>query len=202
MLSILIVIKDFLKRATDIIVGTTALIVFLPIMAICAIIVKTSSHGDLIYCQTRIGRYGKPFRMYKLRTMRDDAEIASGAVWATENDPRVIKQCRWMRLSHVDELPQLINVIKGDMSLVGPRPERLEILIDVEIDDRCKILKRLDVKPGITGLAQIRIGYTTNNSSFRRKLNYDIIYINRRNFFLDIWLMFKTFPKFHDSRAC
>lgn len=195
-------LQNFLKRATDIIIGSIAFIVFLPLMIICAIIVKTSSHGELIYCQTRIGKFGKPFKMYKLRTMRNDAELASGAVWAAENDPRVIKQCRWMRLSHIDELPQLVNVIKGEMSLVGPRPERLEILLNIEIKDRMKIVKRQHVRPGITGLAQIRSGYTQNTSSFLRKLNYDIIYIKKQSFLFDLWLIWKTFPKFRDHRAC
>lgn len=185
----------------DLVIGIVCAIVFLPIFLVCIVIVKISSHGPLIYCQTRVGKFGRPFKMYKLRTMRHNAEAQTGAVWACNNDPRIIPACRWMRVSHMDELPQLINVIKGDMSIVGPRPERLEILLNIDMEDRARIIKRLDVKPGITGLAQIRSGYTVQRSSFLRKLNYDIIYIKRYSPLFDIWIILKTFPKLRDHKA-
>lgn len=116
------------KRATDIVLGFVALVLALPILVASAVIIKLSSKGPILYVQIRSGKDGKPFRMWKLRTMRTDAEKHTGAVWAVDDDPRVVKGCRWMRGSHVDELPQLFNVIVGQMSLVGPRPERPEIL--------------------------------------------------------------------------
>ncbi|HPS53666.1 MAG TPA: sugar transferase [Phycisphaerae bacterium] len=193
--------SDLIKRTLDFIIGTVCAVFFLPIFLICVAIVKFSSPGPVIYCQTRVGRYGRPFKMYKLRTMRHNAESQTGAVWACNNDPRIIPACRWMRLSHMDELPQLINVIRGDMSIVGPRPERLEILLNIDMEDRSKVIRRLDVKPGITGLAQIRSGYTVKRSSFLRKLNYDLIYIKHYSPLFDLWIIFKTFPKLHDNKA-
>jgi hypothetical protein len=108
------------------------LLAALPVLLLCAVLIKLSSRGPVFYVQARVGKGGEIFNMYKLRTMRSDAEIDTGAVWAAKDDPRIIPGCRWMRHSHVDELPQLINVIKGQMSLVGPRPERPGILAELE----------------------------------------------------------------------
>lgn len=189
------------KRMMDLLLGSAALMASLPILTICMILIKCTSRGPVFFSQTRIGRFGLPFRMYKLRTMRNDAEVDTGAVWASDNDPRVIPACRWMRISHMDELPQLWNVIRGEMSLVGPRPERLEIMLGLELEDRFAILRRLDVKPGITGLAQIRSGYDSTVESFQLKLEYDMEYIEKHSFWRDLWIILCTIPRLRDPAA-
>jgi lipopolysaccharide/colanic/teichoic acid biosynthesis glycosyltransferase len=147
-----------------------------------------------------VGKDGKLFRMFKLRTMYTDAEQATGAVWAGQCDPRVIPLCRWMRRSHMDELPQLVNVIRGDMSLVGPRPERPEILADLE-KVYPDIRRRLTVRPGITGLAQVRNGYDTTIEGVRNKLRADLEYIQRRRWSLEIKILAATLSKLNDRTA-
>ncbi|MCK4625510.1 MAG: sugar transferase, partial [Phycisphaerae bacterium] len=142
----------------------------------------------------------KPFRMYKMRTMHIDSEPNAKAVWASDNDPRVICWCRWMRRSHMDELPQLVNVIKGEMSLVGPRPERPEILVELE-KVYPDVRKRLVVRPGITGLAQVRNGYDTNITAFKRKLEADMEYIEHRKWSKELRIMAATIVKLHDREA-
>ncbi len=139
------------KEVADITLGFVAFVLFLPLLALCACLIKLSSRGPVLFRQDRVGKDGRLFTLYKLRTMYVDAESSTGAVWAAKGDPRVIPACRWMRASHVDELPQLISVIQGAMSLVGPRPERPEILNELE-KVYPDIRKRLAVRPGITGL--------------------------------------------------
>ena len=191
---------EIAKEVFDILAGSLALIVFLPVMALCAAIIKLTSRGPLIYRQVRVGKDGEPFTMLKFRTMYADAEAATGAVWAADNDPRVIPACRWMRRSHVDELPQLINVVRGDMSLIGPRPERPEILAELE-KQYPDVRRRLGVRPGITGLAQIRNGYDTTVEAFREKLKADLEYLERRNWLTEFRILAATVTKFHDATA-
>ncbi|HUT61711.1 MAG TPA: sugar transferase [Phycisphaerae bacterium] len=190
------------KEVVDIVLGFIVLVVSLPLLAVCALLIKLSSRGPVFYRQRRVGRGGKVFRMYKLRTMRDDAEARSGAVWAEDNDPRVVPACRWMRRSHVDELPQLINVIKGEMSLVGPRPERPELV--AKLEKACpEFNKRHMVRPGITGLAQLRNGYEASVEGARRKLQVDLEYIEKRNWGTELRILAGTLTKFvndDDSR--
>jgi len=188
------------KEVVDIVLGFIALVLCLPVLAASAVIIKMSSPGPLLYRQRRVGKGGKQFTMYKLRTMYVDAESATGAVWAASGDPRIVPACRWMRRSHVDELPQLINVIRGDMSLVGPRPERPEILGELErlYPD---VKKRQAVRPGITGLAQVRNGYDTTIEAFRAKLEADLEYIERRNWSTEFRIMAATVGKLHDRTA-
>jgi len=186
-------------RAVEIVISSVALLLALPLLLVCAIIVKVSSRGPVIFTQTRVGKDGKTFKMYKLRTMRDNCE-RNGAVWASDDDPRVIKSCRWMRRSHVDELPQLINILRGQMALVGPRPEREDILTDLE-PLYPNIRSRLAVRPGLTGLAQIRWGYDTTPARFRRKLSADLEYIRNRSLSLNLRIIAGTFPKFFDNSA-
>lgn len=188
------------KEIFDIVAGSVLLVLALPVLAVCALIVKLSSRGPALFSQTRVGQDGKPFRMYKLRTMYTDAESASGAVWAAKGDPRVVPTCRWIRRCHADELPQLINVVRGDMSLVGPRPERLEILKELE-KVYPEIRKRLSVRPGITGLAQVRNGYDTSVDAFRDKLRADLEYIERRNWSTELRILTATLTKFNDKTA-
>ncbi len=190
------------KEVVDVILGFILLICFLPILGACALIIKLANRGrgPVLFVQERVGRDGKTFRMYKLRTMRLDAESATGAVWASARDPRVIPACRWMRRTHIDELPQLINVIKGDMSIVGPRPERPEILAQLE-KTYPDVRKRLAVRPGITGLAQIRNGYDTTVSAFRNKLNADLEYIEQQKWSLELRILAGTVAKFNDRQS-
>ena len=188
------------KEVVDVGLGVTALVFAIPIFVVCIVIVKLSSRGPAFFTQVRVGKGGKSFRMYKLRTMYANAESVSGAVWASDDDPRVVAGCRWIRRSHMDELPQLVNVIKGQMSLVGPRPERPEIL-----DELAKaypnIRKRLAVRPGITGLAQIRNGYDTTVEGFRNKLLADLEYIERRKWSMELRILAATVTKLNDKQA-
>ena len=192
--------ERFTKRALDVLLGSVALILSLPLLAVCAVIIKLSSPGPVVLRQRRVGKGGNRFTLYKLRTMRTNAESASRAVWAGDQDPRVVRTCRWMRRSHVDELLQLINVLRGEMSLVGPRPEREEILSALA-GRYPHIRRRLAVRPGITGLAQIRWGYDTTPARFVRKFRADMEYIERQGVFLDLWILLATVPKFVDGRT-
>jgi lipopolysaccharide/colanic/teichoic acid biosynthesis glycosyltransferase len=191
---------EMAKEVLDVIAGTVILLLVLPLLAFCAILIKLSSRGPVFFKQVRVGKAGEPFTMYKLRSMRPDAEVASGAVWAQAGDRRIIPACRWMRYSHVDELPQLINVIKGEMSLVGPRPERAEILAELQ-KAYPEVAMRLAVRPGITGLAQVRNGYDTTVAAFRHKLEADLEYIAKRKWSLELAIMAKTFGKLNDKDA-
>jgi lipopolysaccharide/colanic/teichoic acid biosynthesis glycosyltransferase len=183
------------KRVTDVALGVVALLLFLPLMAFCAILIKLLSDGPIFYRQDRCGKDGRVFRMYKLRTMSPDAESETGPVWADDDDLRVVPCCRWMRRSHVDELPQIINVLLGQMSLVGPRPERPDILTDLT-RSYPKTPQRLAVLPGITGLAQIRWKYDNVRESFNHKLKIDLEYIQRRSWLYDLYIILATIPKF------
>ena len=191
---------DVVKKLLDIVLGDVLLVASLPVLAVCAVIIKVSSRGPVFFKQTRVGQHGESFTIYKLRTMRDGAESDTGAVWAADNDPRVIGACRWMRWSHVDELPQLFNVFKGEMSLVGPRPERAEILADLK-KRYPNVRKRLAVLPGITGLAQVRWSYDTTPERFGHKLAADLEYIEKRDLLLDLRILLATVPKFVDRKA-
>ena len=191
---------EMAKEVVDIVLGSIAFVLSLPIVAFCAVVVKLSSRGPAFLVQVRVGKGGKPFKMYKLRTMHINAESASGATWAQDRDPRVIRSCRWMRRSHLDELPQLVNVIRGEMSLVGPRPERPEILAELK-KAYPNIHKRLAVRPGITGLAQVRNGYDTSVEAFRKKLEADMEYIERRHWGLELRIMAETVTKLNDNLA-
>jgi lipopolysaccharide/colanic/teichoic acid biosynthesis glycosyltransferase len=191
---------EMAKEVVDVVVGFLALVVSLPLLLLCAILIKLTSRGPVLYRQTRVGKDGKPFTLYKLRTMPVSAEQDSGPVWARSRDPRVLPVCRWMRRSHLDELPQLLSVIKGDMSLVGPRPERPEILAELE-RHYPDVRKRLTVRPGITGLAQIRNGYDTSIEAFRHKLDADLEYIRTRSWRNELKIMMSTLAKLNDRRA-
>jgi len=188
------------KEVVDVLLGFALGICALPILAVSALIIKLSGKGPVFISQSRVGKDGKVFGMYKLRTMYVHAESASGAVWAEDNDPRVMPACRWMRRSHIDELPQLLNVIKGQMSIVGPRPERPEIMAELE-KAHPTVRKRLAVKPGITGLAQVRNGYDTSVDAFRHKLAADLEYIEKRKWRLEARILLSTLPKLRDRKS-
>lgn len=189
------------KDILDVIGGLIAMIVFLPVMLAAAMIIKIADPaGPVLYRQVRVGRHGRLFTIYKMRTMFIDSEKHGKAQRAGQDDPRIIPACRWMRMSHVDELPQLVNIIRGEMSLVGPRPERPELFEEIsrQVPD---FEKRLAVKPGLTGLAQIMNGYDTDIQSVRRKLQYDLEYIQNMSLKLEFRLLLATVAKFHDRGA-
>lgn len=163
----------------------------LPIVFLCALLVKLTSRGPAFYSQTRLGKEGRPFQILKIRTMFHECERGSGAVWSRPGDSRITPIGWWLRKLHLDELPQLWNVLRGDMALVGPRPERPEFVPSLEqaIPHYCD---RLVVKPGVTGLAQVQLPADTDLNSVRRKLTYDLYYISQLNFWLDLRLIVCT----------
>lgn len=161
-----------------------------PLMLLTALAVKITSPGPIIFRQTRLTQSGRAFTMYKFRTMRQDAE-AQGAVFAEKNDPRVTSIGAFLRKTRLDELPQLINVLGGDMSLIGPRPERPEFC-DSITRELPGFMQRLRVKAGLTGLAQIGNGYTSCIDGYREKLAWDRLYIQKQSILLDLWIAVKT----------
>jgi lipopolysaccharide/colanic/teichoic acid biosynthesis glycosyltransferase len=189
------------KELIDLIGGALALFVFAPVMLVCAALIKLwDPVGPVLYRQVRVGLNGRLFTIFKLRTMYVDAEAHGRAVRAGVDDPRVIPVCRWMRRSHMDELPQLFNILRGEMSLVGPRPERPELFEELS-RQMPNFEKRLSVKPGLTGLAQIYNGYDTDADSLRRKLEFDLQYIQNMGLGMEIKLLFATITKLRDEGA-
>jgi lipopolysaccharide/colanic/teichoic acid biosynthesis glycosyltransferase len=170
------------------------LILTAPIVVLAAIAVKLTSRGPVFYCQTRTGLGGRPYTIYKIRTMAHNCESESGVRWASSGDPRITLVGRWLRRTHIDELPQLWNILRGEMSLVGPRPERPEFVIRLEqvFPD---YQRRLAVRPGLSGLAQIQLPPDTDLESVRRKLVYDLYYVDRRTLWLDIRIILSTICK-------
>ena len=190
------------KELMDVGGALLALLVFAPVILVCVVLIKlTDWSAPVLYRQVRVGLSGKLFTIYKLRTMYVDAESHGNAVLAGKDDLRVIPVCRWMRRSHMDELPQLINILRGEMSLVGPRPERPEIYNELKDGSLSDFEMRLAVKPGLTGLAQIRNGYDVDRASVSRKLELDLQYIERMSLGLDCRLLFATLTKLNDSSA-
>ena len=178
---------DFLIRLSDIIGSVAVLTVALPVMALAAVVIKITSAGPVLYRQVRVGRGGGLFTLYKFRTMIEDAEKHLGPVWASPDDDRVTRVGRVLRRTRIDELPQLYNVLRGDMSLVGPRPERPFFV------KQYKALQgvRLAVKPGITGLAQVRNYYDLKPD---HKARYDYLYVQKRSLVLNIYILVLTIP--------
>lgn len=180
--------KRVVKRGLDIILASIAALFFLPLMIFLAVLVKISSKGDVLYSQVRVGQNEKPFKVYKFRTMTMDAEKTSGPVMAYENDPRITPVGKILRMTRLDELPQIWNVVVGDMSLVGPRPER-----PVFVEEFNKMMPayhyRHNVKPGITGFAQIFGKYNTTAAD---KLVYDLMYIQNCSLKQDLVLILQT----------
>jgi lipopolysaccharide/colanic/teichoic acid biosynthesis glycosyltransferase len=162
-----------------------------PIIAALAILLKTTSKGPVFYSQMRLGRNGREFRIYKLRTMTHKCESTTGPVWSIGDDPRVTRVGRWLRDTHLDELPQIWNVLRGEMSLIGPRPERPEIAAEIE-----RVLPefrgRLRVRPGITGLAQMRLPADTDLHSVPPKLAHDLRYVRELGPMLDFRIAIST----------
>ena len=180
-----------IKRATDIVVSLIGLAVGGPLILLFALLIKATSPGPAIYRQRRVGLGGKPYVLYKLRTMRSDAE-AAGAVWAGRQDARVTRVGYFLRKWRIDEFPQLVNVLKGEMSLVGPRPERPEFTEKLAAFIPFYDERHL-VQPGLTGWAQIRYPYAASFEAAARKLQFDLYYIKNMSFLLDISILLRTF---------
>lgn len=181
-------IYSFFKRIFDIGLSLIALIIVIPIVIVTCVAVVLESSGSPIYSQERLGKNGKKFILYKIRSMCKDAEIKSGPKWADKNDCRVTRVGKFIRKTRIDELPQLYNILKGDMSIVGPRPERPVFTYKFE-EEIPGFMNRLRVPPGLTGLAQINGGYDVTPKT---KLEWDLKYIEKRGLCLDFIIMLKT----------
>lgn len=179
------------KRILDISFSAFGLLCFAPVFPFVALAIKCDSKGPLFFSQVRLGSREQQFRLYKFRSMRQDAEKASGAIWAQENDPRVTRVGAFLRNTRIDEIPQLFNVLKGDMSLIGPRPERPEFVENLK-----KVIpyysKRHFIKPGVTGWAQVKYPYGASVQDAVEKLRYDLYYIKHFSLVLDMQILFET----------
>lgn len=180
------------KRIFDFIVAFVALIVFSPLFIICYFAVKHEDGGPAIFKQERIGRFGRPFYIYKFRSMRVDAEKNGPALYQHERDTRMTKVGRFLRVHHLDELPQLLNVVKGDMSFIGPRPERKYYIDKIMLHDvRYEYLYQ--IRPGVTSYATLYNGYTDTMEKMLKRLELDLYYLKHRSWWFDITILFKTF---------
>jgi sugar transferase (PEP-CTERM system associated) len=179
------------KAAMDYFLSACGLIICLPLIPLIALAIKINSPGPVFYRQERIGRDGKIFNLLKFRSMMNDAEISTGPVWAKVNDERITLVGRCIRKLRIDEIPQMINVLKGEMSFVGPRPERLHFVEKLKKEIPF-FEKRLSVKPGITGWAQTEYRYGASNGDALEKLKYDLYYIKNMSIFLDLLIIFRT----------
>jgi exopolysaccharide biosynthesis polyprenyl glycosylphosphotransferase len=189
----------FSKRAFDVTIATLGLVLTLPVVLLVLVVIKRTP-GPLLFRQRRIGENGAIFTMLKFRSMRTDAERAGEAVWASKGDPRVIPAGHLLRRSRLDELPQLWNVLKGDMSVVGPRPERPEFVAQLEAEIPFWTRRHL-LKPGITGWAQIRADYAADTLGTEQKLAYDLWYLRHRSLLLDAVICLKTIPGMISGRG-
>lgn len=188
-----------LKSLFDWCMAAMGLVVLFPVMLVIALAVKLTSPGPVLYRQIRVGKDNRPFLIYKFRSMRADAE-KNGAQWAMRDDPRVTPLGRFMRRTHLDEIPQLINVLKGEMSLVGPRPERPIFVSQLSRQIQGYPL-RLCVKPGITGLAQVYHRYDESIEDVKVKLDYDLNYVSRCGFWMDLRIIWNTFWSLATNRT-
>jgi sugar transferase (PEP-CTERM system associated) len=183
--------RRVMKRSVDLLLSLVLLIVFCPVILIMALLIKIDSKGPIIFSQERVGQNRKIYRIHKFRSMVKDAETPSGPVWAKDDDPRITRVGRIIRKWRFDEIPQLWNVLKGDMSFIGPRPEREHFVNQLE-----KIVpyygERHTVKPGISGWAQVSYGYGASVDDAVEKLNYDLFYIKNMTFFMDLMIVLRT----------
>ena len=184
-------IRRFLKRTMDLILSLALLILLSPVILVTAVLIKIDSTGPVIFSQERVGKNKKAYLVYKFRSMVADAEKQSGPVWAEDNDCRITRVGRVIRKWRVDEIPQLWNVLKGDMSVVGPRPER-EYFVK-KLEDIIPFYgERFSLKPGITGWAQVCYGYGASVDDATEKLNYDLFYIKNMSTFMDLMIIMRT----------
>jgi sugar transferase (PEP-CTERM system associated) len=180
-----------MKRGIDILASLLLLALTLPLMLVVALAVTLDSPGPLLYRQRRVGLHGKPFTLLKFRSMRADAEAGGTPRWAARRDDRVTRVGRFIRSTRIDELPQLFNVLSGEMSLVGPRPERPHF-----VEQLAEVIpfypERVHVKPGITGWAQVNYPYGASVEDAREKLSYDLYYLKNRSLLLDLLILVST----------
>jgi len=179
------------KRICDVTFSSLMLIALAPLMLITAILIKLDSKGPVIFSQTRVGEHEKEFQVFKFRSMKQDAEAATGPVWANADDNRVTRLGKFIRKTRIDELPQLINVIKGDMSFVGPRPERPYFVEQLKKEIPYFEMRTV-VKPGLTGWTQIKYAYGATVEDAIEKLQYDIYYIKHMSLFFDLMIILGT----------
>ncbi len=179
------------KGVFDFIFSLLALVLFSPVILLITIGVKVTSKGPIFYTQDRVGKEGKLFKIYKFRTMTEEAEKKTGAVWAQHSDPRLTPFGKFLRDHHLDELPQFVNVLRGEMSIIGPRPER-PYFVDQFNETIPGYSRRHQVKPGITGLAQTRQNYDVTMEDVKRKLAMDLMYIKEMCWLVDFRIFFQT----------
>jgi exopolysaccharide biosynthesis polyprenyl glycosylphosphotransferase len=183
--------EETAKRTLDVLFSLSVLIAGIPLWLLFACFIKLDSQGPVLYRQVRVGKNSNHFKIFKFRSMRSDAEKKSGPIWAEKNDPRVTNAGRILRKTHLDEIPQFINVLKGDMSLVGPRPER-PFFVDKLTKEIPLYNHRHRVRPGITGWAQVKHKYDENMEDVRTKIKYDLFYIENISWRLDLKILFNT----------
>ena len=181
------VLFDLYQRIMDLVLSIIGLVIGLPLIAIFGILIKIEDKGPITYKQERLGKCGRRFYIYKLRSMRTDAD-KFGAQWAEKDDPRITKVGKFIRKTRIDEIPQLFNILKGDMGLIGPRPERPNFTVQFN-EEIPGFINRLAIKPGLTGWAQVNGGYEITPEE---KLKEDIYYIKNRSILLDFKILFKT----------
>lgn len=183
-----------IKRVLDIIISLIGMVVFIILLPFLALIIRLDSPGDIFYSQERTGLNGRLFRIYKFRSMRADAEAKTGAVFSQKGDPRVTRVGRFMRKTRLDELPQIVNILRGDMSIVGPRPERPEHI--KRLTEKIPFYRtRLVIRPGLTGWAQVRYNYGSTDEDALIKLQYDLYYIRHQSLLLDLTIILRTVYK-------
>lgn len=179
------------KRISDLLIAATGLVVSFPLLLIIAVLIRIDSRGPALYRQERVGLGGQTFTLYKFRSMRQDAEPAGVPAWAAIDDPRITRVGRFIRYTRIDELPQLLNVLRGDMSVIGPRPER-PYFVEKLAAEIPLYLARHYVKPGITGWAQVNAPYGASIEDTRTKLRYDLYYIKHCTLVLDLLILLRT----------
>ena len=184
-------LRAAVKRAFDLLASGAICLAALPVMLLTALAIKLEDGGPVFYQQERVGRENRPFRVLKFRSMRVDAELDGKPRWAAQDDPRVTMVGRWIRKLRIDELPQMLNVFKGEMSFVGPRPERA-FFVEQLCQEIAYYNVRHGIKPGITGLAQVRHGYGASVDDAVRKLQYDLYYVKNNSLFLDLLILIDT----------
>ena len=185
------VLRDTIKRMFDLIFSSLLLVATAPVMLATALLIRLESPGPILYRQVRIGQYGQPFTIFKFRSMRQDAEKDGRPQWAQQNDDRTTRVGRFIRRARIDELPQIFNVFMGDMSFVGPRPERPYFVSELK-KDVPYYAARHNIKPGITGWAQVRYSYGASLEDALEKLQYDLYYVKNHSLFLDLMILLQT----------
>lgn len=186
------ILYRFTKRLIDILVSSVCIVIFSPLFIFCYILVRREREGSVIYRQERIGKGGKPFHILKFRSMYSDAEADGPGLTDGEDDPRLTPSGRFLRAHHLDELPQLFNVLRGDMTFVGPRPER-KYFIDQIMQHDSRYEQLYQVRPGVTSYATLYNGYTDTMEKMLRRLEYDLYYIEHRSILFDLKTLWLTF---------